>query len=211
MTDFSAIAIRHLGMLDYRDTWKKMQTFTQNRTPSTPDELWLLEHPAIYTFGLNAKPEHLLDAGSIPVIHVDRGGEITYHGPGQIILYFLLDWRRRNIGIKDLVSHIEQSIIKLLKTYQIEAFSRNNARGVYVKGQKIAALGLRAKRKGCYHGLSLNVNMDLKPFNGINPCGYQGLQVTQLADLGGPTDIESVGKKLVNYVLTELNQAVCHE
>lgn len=178
------VVLRHLGRRDYLPVWQVMQRFTDQRDATTRDELWLVEHPPVFTVGLNGKPEHLLAPGDIPVVKVDRGGQVTYHGPGQIVLYFLLDLRRRGLGVRALVSLMEQAVIDLLAGYHIKAESRREAPGVYVNGAKIAALGLRV-RKGCsYHGLALNVEMDLEPFARINPCGYPGLAVTELRALG---------------------------
>lgn len=175
---------RRLGRREYTSVWHDMRVFTDERSAQTPDEIWLVEHEPVYTLGLNGKREHLLAPGDIPVVECDRGGQVTYHGPGQIVVYFLLDLRRRNLGIKHLVHLLEQAVIDLLQQYGIAAERKDNAPGVYVNGEKIAALGLRV-RKGCsYHGLSLNVNMDLEPFSRINPCGYEGLKTTQLKDLG---------------------------
>ncbi|WP_343032173.1 lipoyl(octanoyl) transferase LipB [Allochromatium palmeri] len=177
------LRLTHLdGLQDYTATWAAMRTFTDAREASTPDELWLLEHPPVFTLGQAGRPEHLLAPGTIPVIQTDRGGQVTYHGPGQLIAYLLLDLRRAGIGVKRLVERLEQSVIDLLAEQGVEAERRADAPGVYVAGAKIASLGLRV-RNGCsYHGLALNVDMDLEPFSRINPCGYAGLAVTQLVD-----------------------------
>jgi len=177
------LIIRHLGCQEYLPSWKAMQDFTETRTTATADEIWLLEHPPVFTLGRAGKTEHLLNPGDIPVVHIDRGGQVTYHGPGQLIVYLLLDLQRLNLGIRQLVDHIEQSIIAALADYTITGQSRRDAPGVYVNDSKIAALGLRVRRGGCYHGLSLNIDMDLEPFNRINPCGYPGMHVTQVKDL----------------------------
>lgn len=177
------LIIRHLGRREYLPTWRAMQDFTDTRTANTADEIWLLEHPPVFTLGRAGKTEHLLNTGDVPVVHIDRGGQVTYHGPGQLVVYLLLDLRRLNLGIRQLVDHIEQSIIAMLADYAITAQSRRDAPGVYVDNSKIAALGLRVRRGGCYHGLSLNVDMDLEPFERINPCGYPDLKVTQVKDL----------------------------
>jgi lipoyl(octanoyl) transferase len=179
------VIIRYLGLVDYEATVKTMQDFTLTRTALTPDELWLLEHPSVFTLGLAGKPEHLLHPTLIPVVKTDRGGQITYHGPGQLIAYLLLDIKRYGMGVRELVRKLEQAVIDLLQEeYNIKAHGSIEAPGVYVAGAKIAALGLRI-RNGCsYHGLSFNVNMDLTPFNWINPCGYPNLAVTQLKELG---------------------------
>jgi lipoyl(octanoyl) transferase len=173
-----------------------MQQFTDRRDATTPDELWLVEHPPVFTLGMNGKPEHLLDPGDIPVVNIDRGGQVTYHGPGQLVAYLLLDLKRRKLGVRMLVERIEQAVIDLLADYGIEARGRRDAPGVYVGEKKIAALGLRVRRGCSYHGLALNVNMDLAPFKRINPCGHAGLEVTRLADLGGPDSIDAVAPAL---------------
>ena len=178
------LTIRNLVLQDYDITWQAMQRFTHERTTDTNDELWIVEHPSIYTLGLNGKREHLLTIGNIPVINSDRGGQVTYHGPGQIIIYVLLDIKRLNLGIRQLVNILEQSMISVLAQYDIFGLSRIDAPGVYVNDQKIGSIGLRIKKNCSYHGLSLNNNMDLRPFDHINTCGYSGLKVTQLSDLG---------------------------
>ncbi|HSJ47682.1 MAG TPA: lipoyl(octanoyl) transferase LipB, partial [Gammaproteobacteria bacterium] len=186
------LCVRRLGRVDYLPTWRAMQAFTLERGPDTPDELWLLEHPPVFTLGLNGKPEHLLDPGAIPVIPIDRGGQVTYHGPGQLVAYLLTDLERRALGVQALVRTLEQAVIDLLADYGIAAQARREAPGVYVEGAKVAALGLRVKKGRCYHGLALNVAMDLEPFARINPCGYPGQTVTQLRDLGISAPIEQV-------------------
>ena len=178
------LTIRNLGLQDYDITWQAMQRFTHERTTDTNDELWIVEHPSIYTLGLSGKREHLLTIGNIPVINSDRGGQVTYHGPGQIIIYVLLDIKRLNLGIHQLVKILEQSMISVLAQHEISGLSRIDAPGVYVNDQKIGSIGLRIKKNCSYHGLSLNNNMDLRPFDHINTCGYSGLKVTQLSDLG---------------------------
>ena len=179
------LSVRYRGLADYDTTWREMQAFTDTRTAGSPDELWLLQHPPVFTLGRNGKTKHLLQyTGSIPVIHVDRGGQVTYHGPGQLVAYPLLDLKRRRLGIQSLVRILEQSVIDLLADYSIHAGRRDKAPGVYVDGRKIAALGLRVRRGCCYHGLSLNVDMDMTPFSMINPCGFADLEVTQLVELG---------------------------
>ncbi|HEY9149462.1 MAG: lipoyl(octanoyl) transferase LipB [Gammaproteobacteria bacterium] len=190
------LCVRHLGRADYLPTWHAMQTFTRDRGPDTPDELWLLEHPPVFTLGLNGKPEHLLDPGDIPVIPIDRGGQVTYHGPGQLVAYLLVDLERRPLGVQALVRTLEQAVIDLLADYGVTARARREAPGVYVDGGKVAALGLRVKKGRCYHGLALNVAMDLEPFARINPCGYPGQAVTQLRDLGISAPIEQVSTRL---------------
>lgn len=191
-------SVRHLGLADYEPTWREMQSFTMSRTVDTPDELWQVEHPPVYTLGVAAKPEHLpRTTNGIPLFKTDRGGQITYHGPGQIVIYTLLDLRRRNLGVRALVRRLEQAVIELLEEYCIDANGREDAPGVYVAGAKIAALGLRVRRGCCYHGLSLNVDMDLSPFRAINPCGYPGLEVTKLRDLGVSDPGEVIAEKLL--------------
>jgi len=196
-----ALIVRRLGRQDYEPVWRAMQAYTDTRTAESPDELWLLQHPPVFTQGLNGRPEHLLDPGAIPVIQVDRGGQVTYHGPGQVVAYVLLDLKRRGLGVRELVTTLEQSVIDLLADYGIDAQARRDAPGVYVAGRKIASLGLRVRRGCSYHGLSLNVAMDLAPFRRINPCGYQGLEVTQLAELGGPTDTVAVEEALLSHLV----------
>ncbi len=188
--------VRHLGRRDYGPVWQAMQRFTAQREATTPDELWLLEHPPVYTLGLGGREEHLLAPGAIPVLRCDRGGQVTYHGPGQLVAYLLLDLRRRALGIRQLVHDTEAALMRLLAAYGIEGRRRQGAPGVYVGEAKLAALGFRVRRGCCYHGLSLNIAMDLEPFRRINPCGYAGLDVTQLADLGGPTDAGQVAADL---------------
>ncbi len=178
------LIVRHLGRVAYEPTWRAMQAFTAQRAADTPDELWLLEHPPVYTQGQAGKPEHLIATTDIPVVPIDRGGQITYHGPGQLVAYLLVDLRRRGYGVRELVTRMEQAVIDLLAAEGVAAERQGGAPGVYVAGAKIAALGLRV-RQGCtYHGLALNVDMDLAPFATINPCGYAGLAVTQCRDLG---------------------------
>jgi lipoyl(octanoyl) transferase len=192
---------------DFETTWREMQAFTAARTPGTPDEIWLCQHPPVFTQGLAGKPEHLLRDIGIPVVKIDRGGQITYHGPGQLVAYLLLDLKRRNLGVKALVNRIEQALIDLLAEYHIDASRRPGAPGVYVGEAKIAALGLKIKNGCCYHGLSLNIDMDLSPFSAINPCGYEGLAVTQLSDLCDQVtigSIERVGDRLVAQLERQL-------
>jgi lipoyl(octanoyl) transferase len=197
--------IRHLGEVDYQKTWQAMQDFTDVRGKDTADELWFLQHPPVYTLGKNGKSEHVLNAQDIPVVNSDRGGQVTYHGPGQIVVYTMLDLSLLKIGVRELVTRIEQSIIDLLADYGVESNARRDAPGVYVNNAKIAALGLRV-RKGCsFHGLALNVDMDLEPFNRINPCGYEGLEVTQLKNYVNDVDIENVISDLQQKLLKNLS------
>ena len=189
------LLVRKLGRQPYEPTWHAMQAFTDARDAQTPDELWLVEHDPVFTLGQAGKPEHVLAPGAIPVIHVDRGGQVTYHGPGQIVAYPLLDLRRLHLGVRELVRRIEQALIDTLAEWNIQAARHEGAPGVYVADAKIAALGLRVRHGCCFHGLAFNVAMDLEPFQRINPCGYAGLRVTQMLDLGGPsrlTDVEEV-------------------
>ncbi len=195
---------QYLGEVDYLQTWQKMQDFTDARQPDTVDELWFLQHPPVYTLGKNGKLEHVLNPDNIPVINSDRGGQVTYHGPGQVVVYTLLDLKRLDIGVRQLVTILEQSIIELLADYGVDSSARRDAPGVYVKNAKIAALGLRV-RKGCsFHGLSLNVDMDIEPFSRINPCGYEGLEVTQLKDLVTGIKINDVIESLQQSLLKNL-------
>lgn len=194
------LIVRELGLRPYRPVWQDMQRFTDQRNETTADELWLLQHAPVFTLGKNGKPEHIRDPGSIPVVQTDRGGQVTYHGPGQVVVYTLLDLKRLNIGVRELVTRIENSVIGLLQDYAVDASARRDAPGVYVDNRKIAALGLRV-RKGCsFHGLALNVDMDLAPFSRINPCGYQGLEVTQLAELVDIKDFGAVEKQLLSHL-----------
>lgn len=197
-TALSAPAVRKLGLVDYQRTWQHMQRFTAARGPDTADELWLLQHPPVYTLGLAGRAEHLPQRDNgIPVVKSDRGGQITYHGPGQIVIYTLLDLNRLGIGVRALVRRLECAVVNLLAEYGVDAVGRDNAPGVYVGDAKIAALGLRIRRGCSYHGLAFNVDMDLAPFSDIDPCGYTGMPVTQARDLGIHDDIETLGRKLL--------------
>jgi lipoyl(octanoyl) transferase len=196
VTPTPVVNIRHLGTRDYTDVWREMLDFTNQRSAGNGSEIWVVEHPPVFTQGQAGKAEHLLDAGDIPVVHSDRGGQITYHGPGQLVCYLLLDLKEIGIGIRSLVSNIEQAIIDILSAYGISAARKDGAPGVYVDAAKIAAIGLRVKKQRTYHGLSLNVDMDLRPFSRINPCGYPGLAVTDMASLGIDADVVSVAGKL---------------
>ena len=192
--------LRDLGRRPYEPVWRAMQAFTDARGEDTPDELWLVEHDPVFTLGQAGKDEHVLFAGDIPVLHVDRGGQVTYHGPGQIVLYPLLDLRRLKIGVKEYVCRIEQAMIDTLADWNIHAQRRDGAPGVYVNGAKIGALGIRVRRGCTFHGLAFNIAMDLEPFQRINPCGYQGLQVTSMLDLGGPSGLDAVKPVLVAHI-----------
>ena len=198
--------MRELGVVDYQPTLDAMRQLTDARGVDTPDELWLLQHPPIFTQGQAGKAEHVLAPGSIPVVQVDRGGQVTYHGPGQWVLYLLLDLRRHHLGVRDLVTLIEHSLVQLLDEYDICAAAKKGAPGVYVSGEKIASLGLRVRRGCSYHGLALNVDMDLEPFERINPCGYEGLRVTSMGRLlpGTDLDMDVIGKQLLSNVAGRL-------
>ena len=197
--------VRWLGRAEYEPTWRAMQRFTEERNDGTPDEIWFLEHPPVFTLGMAGKREHLLAPGDIPVVQIDRGGQVTYHGPGQLVVYTLIDLRRAHLGVRDLVTALENAVITYVAELGIEAHCRRNAPGVYVGERKLASLGIRIRRGGSYHGLALNVNMDLEPFRRINPCGYEGLEMTQLVDLGGPATLEAAAQGLEPHLLRELN------
>ncbi len=199
------IIVKHLGRQDYEPIWHQMQTFTDQRDQHTADELWLVEHPPVFTQGLAGKAEHILAAGNIPVIQVDRGGQVTYHGPGQIVAYPLINLRRHGIGVKSLVHGIEQAIIDTVALYGIEAKRKDHAPGVYVDGAKIASLGLRIRKACSFHGLAFNIDMDLEPFQRINPCGFSGLEVIQLADLASGVEINAVEQQLIAAFCQQLN------
>jgi len=202
------LAVRRLGMVEYQPTWRAMQQFTAQRSADTEDEIWLCQHPPVFTLGLAGKPEHLLHDIGVPVVSIDRGGQITYHGPGQLVAYLLLDLKRRNLSVRALVTRIEQALIDLLATYAIGAARLPGAPGVYVGGAKIAALGLRIKNGCCFHGLSLNVDMDLTPYAAINPCGHVGMPVTQIRELCGPAlcpTLDQVGQRLLDKLRENLS------
>jgi lipoyl(octanoyl) transferase len=196
--------LKWLGRLEYEPTWRAMQSFTDTRTATTPDEIWLLEHPPVFTLGMNAAPEHVLCAGDIPVVQIDRGGQVTYHGPGQLVVYPLLDVRRAGLGVRQLVTALERAIIDLLASWNITALARRDAPGVYVDGRKVASIGLRIRRGSSYHGLAFNVAMDLEPFRRINPCGYSGLEVIDLRSLGVDASVQEVADALSPRLLASL-------
>ena len=198
------IIIRDLGVVEYLPTWEAMQTFTADRQPETVDEIWLLEHEPVFTQGHAGKEEHVLAAGDIPVIPVDRGGQVTYHGPGQLVVYLLLNLRRKKFGVRELVARMEQSIVELLQQYGVEAYARDDAPGVYVDGAKICSLGLRVRRGCSFHGLAFNLDMDLEPFNRINPCGYSGMAVTRLINLVDNIDRDTVKETLKEILVKRL-------
>lgn len=202
-----ALGVRELGLQDYLPVWQAMQRFTNERTPESADELWLLQHNPVFTQGQAGKPEHLLLPGDIPVVQSDRGGQVTYHGPGQLVGYLLLDVRRLSVGVRDLVSLIERSLVEVLAGYGVTAAAKPDAPGVYVDGAKIASLGLRIRNGRSFHGLALNVDMDLEPFRRINPCGYAGLPMTQLRDLIGPVDFNDVLGRLREQLVRNLGYA----
>ena len=216
--------IKRLGLVEFEPTWRAMQQANKSRTAETPDEIWLLEHPPVFTLGLAGKPEHVLAPGEIPVMKIDRGGQVTYHGPGQLVVYVLLDIKRLGFGVKELVKRIEQSVIDLLAEYEIESFRKSGMPGVYTntpspleegRGEgrwadhaKISAIGLRVANHATYHGLSLNIDMDLEPFSRINPCGYEDLAVTQMldcgAELGNGDKMQVIGEKLIAHLSQQL-------
>ena len=219
------LIIKRLGLVELEPTWRAMQQANKSRTSETPDEIWLLEHTPVFTLGLAGKPEHLLAPGDVPVIKIDRGGQVTYHGPGQLVVYLLLDLKRLGFGVKALVKRIEQSVIDLLEEYEIESFRKSGMPGVYTKAPsplrgegwgegkhvahaKISAIGLRVANHATYHGLSLNIDMDLEPFSRINPCGYEGLAVTQMldcgADFGNKDKMQVIGDRLIVHLSQQL-------
>lgn len=209
-----ALKVDYRGLVDYEATWQAMQHFTASRGDDTPDELWLLEHPPVYTQGQAGKPEHVRHTGDIPLVRTDRGGQVTYHGPGQLVAYVLLDLHRRHLGVRELVRRLEQSLIDLLAEYGIHAHGRVDAPGVYVDAAKIASLGLRIRKGRSYHGLALNVAMDLEPFAGINPCGFPALAVTQLRDFGIHETPASLAPRLaekIGQILASPGQASVRE
>lgn len=199
--DVPSVKIRFLGRVKYEPTWRAMQRFTDERDAGTPDEIWFLEHPPVFTLGMNADPSHVLAPGDIPVVHIDRGGQVTYHGPGQLVVYPLIDLRRANLGVRDLVTALERSVIDFVATLGITAECRPRAPGVYVGERKLASVGIRVRRGASYHGLALNVDMDLEPFSRINPCGYRGLEMTQLAALGARMSVEEAARGLEPHLL----------
>ena len=197
--------LRRLGLQDYDTVWRNMQTFTKERNKQTADEIWILEHPPVYTLGLSGKRQHLLNVENIQVIETDRGGQVTYHGPGQLVIYLLVDIERLKIGVRDIVTALEQAMITTLSQYGIKAEAKPEAPGVYVEDKKIGSLGLRVKRGCCYHGLSFNNTMDLSPFNQINTCGYPDLEVTRLADLGVKIPTYELSVPVVHQILQVIN------
>src|ERR1700727_2026658 len=199
--------IRHLGRAPYEPTWRAMQKFTDERQDATRDEVWFVEHPPVFTLGLNASREHLLAPGDIPVVQIDRGGQVTYHGPGQLMIYPLLNLRRLKLGVRDLVVALENAVIDYAANLKIAASGSRSAPGVYVGGAKLASIGLRIRRGACYHGMALNVSLDPRPFERINVCGFKDLRVTRLADLGIRSSVESVAQDLTPHLLRRLGCA----
>jgi lipoyl(octanoyl) transferase len=202
----ASIEVRSLGRQEFEPTWRAMQRFTEERDADTLDEIWFTEHPPVFTLGLNASREHLLAPGDIPVVQTDRGGQVTYHGPGQLMVYPLLDLKRLSLHIRDLVTALESSVVDLAREFGLEAAGRRDAPGVYVDGRKLASIGLRVRRGASYHGMALNVNADLEPFSRINPCGFQGLEMTDLARLGVRDDLPSVAARLKKHLLRHFSQ-----
>lgn len=200
----TSLKVRWLGRQDYSSCWRAMQEFTNQRDENTPDEIWLLEHDPVFTQGQNGKAEHILNAGNIPVVQTDRGGQVTYHGPGQLMVYTLIDLRRKQFQVRQLVSLIEQSIVDFLAEFGINANAKPEAPGVYVNENKICSIGLRIRRGCAYHGIAFNIALDLEPFTRINPCGFKALKMTQLSELGGLKDTQESGRKLINYLMKNL-------
>ena len=200
-----AIVVRRLGKVPYEPTWRAMQAFTESRTPETPDEIWFAEHPPVYTLGMNASREHLLAPGDIPVVAIDRGGQVTYHGPGQLLVYALVDIRRSKLGVRELVIALERAVIAYVAQFGILAVGSREAPGVYVNGAKLASVGLRIRRGASYHGLALNVALDMEPFERINVCGYPGLTVVRLFDLCGLRDLDAVSAGIEPHLRRELS------
>ena len=196
--------IRDLGRRDYQEVWEAMQAFVDGRDAEAPDEIWLVEHAPVFTLGQNAKPEHVLAPGDIPIVQVDRGGEVTYHGPGQLVIYPLINIERLRLGVRELVCALENAVVALCASHGIEAAGRRDAPGVYVAGAKLASIGLRIRKGWSYHGMAVNVSLDVAPFLRINPCGYAGLEICRLADLGGPADLRATAEQLLPLLLHRL-------
>lgn len=207
----NSVLVRKLGRQDYEPIWRKMQEFTEQRDADTEDEIWLLQHEPVFTQGMNGKPEHILNKSTIPVVEIDRGGQVTYHGPGQLIVYCLIDLKRKKFGVRQMVTALEEAVIRLLKEEKITAVARKDAPGVYVDNAKVSALGLRVKRGCSYHGLSLNVDMNMAPFKQINPCGYEGLEVTQLKELGVNSSFSVVEQKLLHEICEQFSIENIHQ
>ena len=196
--------IRSLGLQEYEPLWRDMQRFTDERNADTPDEIWYAEHPPVFTLGMNASRDHLIAPGGIPVVQVDRGGQVTYHGPGQLMIYPLIDLKRANLGVRDLVSALEKCVVSFVAEFDIAAIARKDAPGVYVDDRKIASVGLRVRRGASYHGMALNIDLDLEPFSRINPCGFSGLEVTDLKSIGVRASRESIQAGVQEYLLEYL-------
>jgi lipoyl(octanoyl) transferase len=207
----TAPLVKHLGVVPYEPTWRAMQRFTDDRDQSTPDEIWMVEHPPVFTLGMNASREHVLSPGDIPVVQIDRGGQVTYHGPGQLVIYPLIDLRRHVLGVRQLVVALENAVIAYVGELGVAASGSRDAPGVYADGAKLASIGLRIRRGASYHGLALNVSLDLQPFERINVCGHRGLAVTRLADLCGVSDVRAVADGLTPHLLRELGFATQRE
>jgi lipoyl(octanoyl) transferase len=201
------LVIRELGRQTYEPVWRAMQDFTNTRSAATPDEIWFTEHERVFTLGLNTAPEHLLAPGDIPVIQIDRGGQVTYHGPGQLMVYPLIDLRRAGLGVRDLVTALEQSVVDLLADFGIGGAARPDAPGVYVDGKKVASVGLRIRRGASFHGMALNVAVDMEPFSRINPCGFKDLELTDLQRLGGDRDLPAIRDALLPHLLRQLGMS----
>jgi lipoyl(octanoyl) transferase len=199
--------VRRLGLVEYEPVWRRMQRFTDERDAATQDELWSLQHPPVFTLGMNADPAHVLAAGDIPVVRIDRGGQVTYHGPGQLVVYVMLDLARRGLTVRELVVALENAVVDAAAHFGVEAYPRRDAPGVYVGGSKLASLGLRIRRDCSYHGLALNVDLELEPFARINPCGYEGMRVTQLRALGVSAPLAEVEDRLLAALLSRLEQS----
>jgi len=205
--DADTLIVRSLGLQAYEPLWRAMQDFTEQRDQQTPDEIWFTEHPPVFTLGLNASREHLLTPGDIPVVQIDRGGQVTYHGPGQLMIYPLIDLKRSKIGVRDLVTALEQTIVDVSAEFDIEAAARADAPGVYVDGRKLASVGLRVRRGASYHGMALNVDVDLEPFTRINPCGYSDLELTDLQRLGVNATMHEITERVQKHLLAHLHMA----
>lgn len=204
MAHYPRLTVEYLGLAEFDQVWQKMQQYTLQRDPQSPDQIWFVQHPPIYTLGLNRKSVRMPSRDDIPVVATDRGGKITYHGPGQLVMYVLIDLKRKGLQVRQLVSALENAVIALLADYGVQAKARADAPGVYVQDKKIASVGLRLKQERCYHGLSINMDMDITPFNAIDPCGYQGLQVTQLSDWGIHLSEQQVAAKLLESFAHQL-------
>ncbi|MCC5880870.1 MAG: lipoyl(octanoyl) transferase LipB [Idiomarina sp.] len=205
------LTIRALGRMDYEPVWQAMQHYTNTRSATDADEIWVVEHPPVFTQGQAGKAEHILAPGNIPVVQVDRGGQVTYHGPGQLVVYFLIDIRRRNMGVRQLVTAIENTVVSALAPFAIQSAPRADAPGVYIGEQKVCSLGLRIRRGCSFHGLALNVHMDMEPFQRINPCGYAGMQMTQTSDHGGPHTIDEAATAVSQAFISQLSYKQVHE